>query len=266
MKHHVYNYCKNALESIIDKPFEEWTQSDLVNLEKEGFESVKSYFKGYNEYVEANFFYILSCFEDDLLDYQDYERTKTKKDNIIESILLLLDLNYRHFSPEESDNHIFNINRKRRRLTEEELRNEAKLPFSRMNWVATYRDYKSRIKDPNNTDFDIENVLKNALGLLKGSKREYFEIKRAMITLNNTLKEKEKIKVIVGLEQEMKQIEAKKYITVKEFEKKYNLCSTSQQNYRGRMKDPLPYHQRVERGKITYNIDEVERWFQNQYK
>ncbi|MCD4668004.1 MAG: hypothetical protein K8R44_05385 [Sulfurimonas sp.] len=64
----------------------------------------------------------------------------------------------------------------------------------------------------------------------------------------------------------MAKIQAKKYITVKEFEEIYSVSKTSQQNYRGRIYDPLPYHQKVFRGKILYNVQEVEQWFENQYK
>ena len=54
--------------------------------------------------------------------------------------------------------------------------------------------------------------------------------------------------------------------TVKEFAKIYDISKTSQQNYRTRLQDPLPYHQKVEGGKITYVVDEVEKWFENQHQ
>jgi len=61
-------------------------------------------------------------------------------------------------------------------------------------------------------------------------------------------------------------LQAKKIITVKEFAEIYSISKTSQQNYRSRLYDPLPYHQKVEGGKITYIVDEVEKWFENQHK
>ena len=45
-------------------------------------------------------------------------------------------------------------------------------------------------------------------------------------------------------EEEIKKIQAKKYITVKEFTKIYNISRSSQANYRGRLHDALPYHQK----------------------
>lgn len=68
------------------------------------------------------------------------------------------------------------------------------------------------------------------------------------------------------IEAYMVRIQAKKYITVKEFSEIYNVSISSQQNYRGRLYDPLPYHQKVQRGKITYIVDEVEKWLENQYR
>ena len=71
---------------------------------------------------------------------------------------------------------------------------------------------------------------------------------------------------ILYTEKEMKRIQAKKNITVKEFTEIYNISKTSQQNYRSRLYDPLPYHQKVEGGNITYAVEEVEKWFENQHK
>ena len=67
------------------------------------------------------------------------------------------------------------------------------------------------------------------------------------------------------IEEEIKKIQAKKNITVKELEKIYNIGKTSQQNYRERIYDPLSYHQKVQGGKIIYIVEEVERCFQSQF-
>jgi len=53
-------------------------------------------------------------------------------------------------------------------------------------------------------------------------------------------------------------MQSKKNITTKEFEEIYNISISSQKDYRGRLNDPLPYHQKVARGKIVYVVDEVE--------
>ena len=61
-------------------------------------------------------------------------------------------------------------------------------------------------------------------------------------------------------------LQAKKNVTVKELAEIYNISKTSQQNYRARLYNPLPYHQKVEGGKITYIVDEIEKWLENQHK
>ena len=61
-------------------------------------------------------------------------------------------------------------------------------------------------------------------------------------------------------------IQAKKNITVKEFTDIYNISKSSQRDYRSRLNDPLPYHQKVAGGKIVYVVEEVEKWFQNQHR
>lgn len=97
---------------------------------------------------------------------------------------------------------------------------------------------------------------------------EYIENQnhKLLIKLNNLLDEKDKDTDITKLEEKMKVIQVKKYITVDEFEKIYNISKSSQKNLRGRLTDKLPYHQKVAGGKIVYVVNEVEKWFENQYK
>ena len=87
-----------------------------------------------------------------------------------------------------------------------------------------------------------------------------------LVKLNKLLKQEERYKEILEIEKQMIKIQVKKNITVKEFAEIYNVSKTSQQNYRGRLDNPLPYHQKVEGGKIIYNVEEVEKWFENQHR
>lgn len=64
----------------------------------------------------------------------------------------------------------------------------------------------------------------------------------------------------------MSKIQSKKYINVKEFEEIYDISKSSQRDYRGRLNNPLPFHQKVFRGKILYDVNEIEKWFENEYK
>jgi ABC-type transporter lipoprotein component MlaA len=93
---------------------------------------------------------------------------------------------------------------------------------------------------------------------------EAFDI--PLIKLNNLLKKPDQFEEVLEIEKHMKKIHSKKYITVQEMIEIYNISKTSQQNYRGRRNDPLPYHQKVQRGNITYIVEEVEEWLENQHK
>jgi hypothetical protein len=97
---------------------------------------------------------------------------------------------------------------------------------------------------------------------------DYIEEKndKLLIKLNNLLDEKDKDNDINKLEEEIKLIQNKKYITVNEFEKMFNVSKSSQRDLRSRLRNPLPYHQKIEGGKIVYVVSEVEKWFSNQYK
>lgn len=87
-----------------------------------------------------------------------------------------------------------------------------------------------------------------------------------LVKLNNLLDENEKNSEVVEIEKKMALIHSKQFLSVKEFSEKYNISKTSQQNYRSRIHDPLPYHQKVEGGKITYIVKEVENWLENQHR
>ncbi|PNV83673.1 MAG: hypothetical protein C0627_03810 [Sulfurimonas sp.] len=87
-----------------------------------------------------------------------------------------------------------------------------------------------------------------------------------LIKLNKLLDQDEKNSEVIEIEKKMAIIHNKQYLTVKEFEQKYNVSKTSQQNYRCRIHDPLPYHQKVEGGKIVYIVKEVEQWLDNQHR
>jgi len=87
-----------------------------------------------------------------------------------------------------------------------------------------------------------------------------------LIKLNNLLGKQDQSEEILQIEKNMAKLHGKKYLSVKEFEEKYNMSKSSQQQYRSRLYDSLPYHQKVEGGKIIYIVDEVEKWFENQHK
>lgn len=87
-----------------------------------------------------------------------------------------------------------------------------------------------------------------------------------LVKLNNLLDKQHQSEEVLQIEKNMAKLHSKKNLTVKEFEEKYNMSKTSQQNYRSRLYDPLPYHQKVLGGKIVYAVEEVERWLENQHK
>ncbi|MDO9208736.1 MAG: hypothetical protein Q7T91_10850 [Sulfuricurvum sp.] len=87
-----------------------------------------------------------------------------------------------------------------------------------------------------------------------------------LIKLNNLLDRENQNDEVLQIEKNMAKLHSKKNLTVKEFEEKYNMSKSSQTQYRSRLRDPLPYHQKVQGGNITYAVEEVERWLENQDK
>lgn len=87
-----------------------------------------------------------------------------------------------------------------------------------------------------------------------------------LIKLNRLLDKEQQSEEVLRIEKNMARLHGKKYLSVKEFEEKYNMSKSSQQQYRSRLYDHLPYRQKVEGGKIFYSVDEVEKWFENQHQ
>ena len=84
-----------------------------------------------------------------------------------------------------------------------------------------------------------------------------------LIKLNSLLKQEDKYKEVLDIEAEMRKIQVKKYITTDEMVEIYNISISSQRDYRGRLNDSLPFNQKKFRGKITYTVEEVEKWIKN---
>lgn len=94
----------------------------------------------------------------------------------------------------------------------------------------------------------------------------YKRLDNSLVKLNALLSKKDQYLEVLDIEEQMRKMQAKKYITRKEFAEIYNISISSQDVYRGRLYDPLPYHQKVAGGKVVYVVDEVEKWFANQHK
>lgn len=125
-------------------------------------------------------------------------------------------------------------------------------------------------------DEDIENfnphyINKNFKDLEIKSLYDKFESKltqdlEILTSLNELLSKHYKNEEIQQFKENIIKIETKRFITTKQFEEKYNVSISSQRDYRGRKNDPLPYRQIKFRGSITYDVDKVEKWFENQHK
>jgi len=74
----------------------------------------------------------------------------------------------------------------------------------------------------------------------------YFKvISYLIVKLNLLLPYLERDKEVIAIDQQIKKIQAKNNITVKEFTEIYNISTSSQRDYRSRLQDSLPYHQKV---------------------
>lgn len=86
---------------------------------------------------------------------------------------------------------------------------------------------------------------------------------KPLIKLNNLLEITDRNKELVDIEMQMKKIQAKKYISVKEFTEIYGKSSDWQRNRRGRIRNKLPFMQEKSGSNVMYKVEDVEVWFQN---
>jgi hypothetical protein len=84
-----------------------------------------------------------------------------------------------------------------------------------------------------------------------------------LIKLNKILEKEEQYQEVIEIEKQMKKLQLKKYINVKEFTEIYGFSSDWQKNRRARIRNRLPFIQTANSGKITYCVEEIEIWFEN---
>ncbi len=132
--------------------------------------------------------------------------------------------------------------------------------------LRTEKLHQDRIVQLSSYSSDKKNYDDKRKAMKKHQLKTISMFDKPLVKLNHLLDKKEQNKEVIDLEQQMKKIQAKKYISVKELSEIYNISKTSQQNYRSRLHDSLPYHQKVEGGKITYIVEEIEKWLENQHR
>lgn len=131
---------------------------------------------------------------------------------------------------------------------------------------AVDMDSQEMVYDEKAGSLSYENkAVEEGYSTLLDNKNDLYTLLEVMDKLNKKIalntKESQKIN-----KEHLEYIQKKRNITVKEFAEIFSMSKSKQQNRRGRLHDPLPYHQEVENGKILYYVDEVEKWFKNQYK
>jgi hypothetical protein len=88
-----------------------------------------------------------------------------------------------------------------------------------------------------------------------------------LITLNKLLKKEQQNKKVLDIEEYMKKIQIKKYLSTSELAELYpDMSVSTQRDLRARYKEKLPYYQKAKNGKIRYVVEEVEIWLANEDK
>ena len=123
---------------------------------------------------------------------------------------------------------------------------------------------KHKNKEINEVSIKYKYKIDDRIDTPEKRKKKNFEAfekyKYMLVKLNKLLKKEEQFKEIVDIEAQMKKIQVKKIISVKEYTEIYGDSTKAQQNDRGKIKNPLPYNQKVEGGKITYDVNKIEEW------
>jgi hypothetical protein len=125
--------------------------------------------------------------------------------------------------------------------------------------------YKTIVNSKNNNEEDMTIALSNDTLLqlfLINFVKEYQSIQNVVINLNKLLDKP--IKKVQSLEE----MQHKKMLSIKEVESLYGVSKTQQQGFRGRLRNPLPYHKQSTKSKsantkVYYKRNELEEWMEN---
>lgn len=138
----------------------------------------------------------------------------------------------------------------------------------RTNHLLKNIDFGNEPLDPYMKKRFINEVLSdyqnNGLENIVDKKNEYIDsMDTQLIKLNSLLEKADKVKEVIDIEMQMKKIQAKKYISVKEFTEIYGKSSDWQRNRRGRIRNKLPFMQEKSGSNVMYKVEDIEVWFQN---
>ncbi len=148
------------------------------------------------------------------------------------------------------------MNKKEKEIIKSTIDNLLEIRHKEMNRkTTTYGDFIAYEEDKGTTDEDVHNA-----------RELYIAIENELIKLNSLLNIEDKNQEVIDIEQQMKKIQVKKYITTDEMKEIYNISISSQKDYRGRLNDPLPFTQKKFRGKIIYIVEDIEKWLKSQNK
>ena len=148
------------------------------------------------------------------------------------------------------------MNKKEKEIIKSTIDNLLEIRHKEMNRkTTTYGDFIAYEEDKGTTDEDVHNA-----------RELYIAIENELIKLNSLLNIEDKNQEVIDIEQQMKKIQVKKYITTDEMKEIYNISISSQKDYRGRLNDPLPFTQKKFRGKIIYVVEDIEKWLKSQNK
>jgi len=147
------------------------------------------------------------------------------------------------------------------RKSDEQLFSLGKTILSRT--TTELNSFFESIEDQNDKKQFIQGLIKTEAKLLKlDSSRSdgYFSIDNSE-ALKPEIERKDEL---LEVEKSRAVLNSKKEINVKEFEERYGISKTTQQQYRSRYKDKLPSFQlSPPKGKIYYKVDLVEQWLKN---
>lgn len=126
---------------------------------------------------------------------------------------------------------------------------------------------------------DINYKLQDCMFLFNNNiKIEHVENKEdiniAFNILNNTIKkltliDKNILETIKTFEKpisyafNLQKTQVKKFINVEDFEQIFGFSKSSQQNFRSRLYNPIPFLQPKKKGKIIYELEKVKDWLSN---
>lgn len=246
----------------------------LYTLDLDGVSNIElfNFLNEYNYYLEDLDISTMSDLDkkyilDDVAGYLDEKVSSNKLEKLLEYIHEKdYDLNQLLYFTNYTENDIDTTALSSKEISH--IADELEVSISEYEYQLELHDFEEQISSIENQQNELQDLAYEFNIETENNNVEDNQLRQLEEEKNRLQKELQALKENheqINREALIKEIQAKRYLSPKELAiLKTDMSISSQQTYRGRLRDKIPFHQKGRDCKITYDIKEVEVWIENQ--